>query len=62
MSETFDQEVSPSQRLRSMEAFVAGMTDEEVAWYRADYAQRATWDALWLEAIDRRITTEGSVA
>ena len=38
MSETFDQEVSPSQRLRSMEAFVAGMTDEEVAWYRAGYA------------------------
>ena len=63
MSEMFDQEdSSPSQRLRNMEKYVAHMSADELAAERAHFAHQAVWDALWVESIDRRITTEGSVA
>jgi len=38
------------------------MSADELAVERAHFATLALWPALWIEAIDRRITTEGSVA
>jgi len=63
MSETFDQEdSSPSQRLREIDVYVAAMHPLDLPTERAHFANLVRWNTLWVESIDRRITTEGSAS
>ena len=58
----FDQGATPAQRLRDIETHVADIPELDLPTERAHFANQANWNALWLEAIDRRITTEGSAS